>query len=112
MATQFYTNHNDPTQAQKQFIKKHGEVGKALLEEFELKYAKEAIEENYLGEYRSKEDFAKNYMKDRADDLLPQGSFEYSCLSLWLDWDHITWQLMMDFTAIEVNGMTHVFYAF
>lgn len=112
MATQVYTTNDQLRQAHKAFIKKHGEVGETLLEDFKLEYAIEAIEDHYYGEFYSEEEFVKSYMGNRADEMLPKDSFEHACLSRWLDWDHITWQVMMDFTAIEANGKIHIFHAF
>jgi len=110
----FQPDHTQAEQArtldQLAFIEEHGELGEALLDHcYDLENAKEAIDHNYYGEHYSEQDFVKSYMADRADEMLPVNSFEHSCLSSWLNWDHITWQVMMDFTAIEVNGMTHIF---
>jgi antirestriction protein len=112
MANVINTQNRNFSQAEKAFIKEHGELGEALLDHYELKYAQEALEHHYYGEYWNEEEFVKHWMQDRADEMLPVNSFEHSCLSLWLDWDHITWQVMMDFTAIQANGLTHIFYAF
>lgn len=97
----------------KQFIKKHGDLGKALLDNYELKHAIEAIENNYYGEYWNREEFVRNYMSERADEMLPNGSFEKHILTNWCNWEHVAWELFInDFTDIEVNGKTHVFSVF
>ncbi len=112
MADAINTQNYQFSQAEKAFIAQHGELGVGLLKEYELEHAKEAIEDYYYGEYDNEEEFVKHFMQDRADEMLPIDSFEHACLSRWLDWDHITWQVMMDFTAIEANDKTHIFHAF
>lgn len=113
MANAINTQDRNYSQAEKKFINEHGELGQALLDRYELKDAKEAMADNYYGEYYTREDFAKSYMQDRADEMLPSESFEHHILSNWCNWEHVAWELFVnDFTGIEIGNTIHVFRAF
>lgn len=106
-------SENQFTQDKEQFIKEYGDLGEALLKEYGLENAKKAMEDYYVGEFYSREDFAKTYIRERADEMLPQGSFEHHFLYNHCNWQHATWELFVnDFRTVEANGMTHVFHAF
>lgn len=49
------------TKAEDQFIKKYDALGRALIKEYGLELAKEAMKKHYFGQYESKEDFHKHW---------------------------------------------------
>jgi len=95
--------------SEKQFIKKHGELGEALLKEYSLEYAIEAMEFYYVGEFNSRKDFAKSFMTDKADELPEEYKFVRHILMNACDWEYVAWELFKDFTDIEVGNKIHVF---
>lgn len=116
MATQVYTNDDQFTQAphkysqsENQFIEKYGDLGKALLKEYSLEYAIEAMEEYYEGEFNSREDFAKNVMQEVASELPKEYKFARHILRDACDWEYVAWELFKDYTDIEVGNKIHVF---
>lgn len=101
------------TKAEKQFIKKYGDLGEALLKQYSLEKAIEAMEDYYQGEFYSRKDFAKSYIRDMADEMLPEESYLHYVLSKWCNWEHLAWELFVnDFKYIGVGNTIHVFYAF
>lgn len=97
------------TKEEKQFIKKHGDLGKALLKEYSLEYAIEAMKEYYEGEFNSREDFAKMIMREVADELPEEYKFARHILRDASNWEHVAWELFNDYTDIEVGNKIHVF---
>jgi len=115
MATQFYTAHDQLTQAHKAFIKKHGDLGVALLKEhnYDVERAIQAMEEHYQGKFNSREDFAKSIMQEVADELPKEYKFARHILRDASNWEHVAWELFLgDYTDIEVGNKIHVFRSF
>lgn len=101
------------TKEEKQFIKKHGDLGAALLKQYRLEKAMEAMEDYYQGEFYSQEDFAKSFIRERADEMLPEESYLHYVLSRWCNWAHLGWELFVnDFKYVGVGNKIHVFSAF
>jgi antirestriction protein len=71
-----------------EFIKKYDVLGRALIKEYGLERAKEAMKNHYFGQYESKEDFDKHWER------VPLKSFTNSLI------------------AVEIGNKVHVFYAF
>lgn len=119
MANQVYTNNDQFTQAdckypksEKQFIKKYGDLGEALLKEYSLEHAIEAMEEYYEGEFNSQEDFTKNIMSEIASELPEQYKFARWVLANACDWEYVAREVSYDYTYIEVGNKIHVFRVF
>lgn len=47
-----------------EFIKEHGELGVKLLEDYDLDYSKQFMEESYEGVFDNQEDFARHIVKE------------------------------------------------
>ena len=91
------------------FIKEHGDLGEALLKEYSLENAIEAMEFYYVGEFNSRKDFAKSFMADKADELPEEYKFVRHILTNTCDWEYVAWELFKDFTDIEAGNKIHVF---
>lgn len=103
------------TKEEKQFIKKHGELGVTLLKEhnYDVDRAIEAMEENYEGKFNSREDFAKSVMQEVAAELPKEHRFARHILMDACNWEHVAWELFLgDYTDIEVGNKIHVFRSF
>jgi len=99
-------------QDEQKFIDENGELGKAMLDCYDLELAQDALENHYYGEYLNEEDFAQYWMKERADTLLLDGSPEHEILSQWCNWEQVIYVLSDDFNFINANDKTHVFSRF
>ncbi len=97
------------TKEEKQFIKKHSDLGAALLKEYSLEHAKEAMEDYYEGEFNSRKDFAKYVMQEVASELPKEYRFARWVLANACDWEYVTRELFNDYTDIEVGNKIHVF---
>jgi hypothetical protein len=71
-----------------EFIKKYDVLGRALIKEYGLERAKEAMKKHYFGQYESKEDFDKHW------EGVPLKSFTNSLI------------------AVEIGNKVHVFQSF
>ena len=102
------------TKEEKQFIKKHGDLGVELLKEhnYDVDRAIEAMEDYYQGEFNSREDFAKYVMQEVADELPKEFKFARWVLANACDWEYVARELFHDYTDIEVGNKIHVFRAF
>lgn len=90
-----------------EFIEEHGELGAAVLGEFDLEEAKRMIEENYQGEYKDDEDFVYSWYEETGQ--LKQ--LEGSGLEHYIDWQAVARDAFInDFNAIESASGIYVFY--
>jgi antirestriction protein len=88
-----------------EFYEEHGELGLELLAHFnDIKCAKEALENNYHGEYESEEDFTYSFVQETSAHEIPKH------LEFYIDYEKMTRDFFInDFYSIEVNNSTHVF---
>ena len=86
------------------FLKEHGELGEALInngEVADVKYARKLIEENYIGMFESSTEFAREYAYEnyhQANDILYYIDYAW----LWKD-------LRGDYTWVETDKGIHIF---
>ncbi|KTC66378.1 antirestriction protein (plasmid) [Legionella adelaidensis] len=86
------------------FIKKYGELGLALLEEYSIDDAQTMLEDNYQGCYFSEIDFASQLFDECYAHQLPEH------VSCYLDYEAFARDLFIsEYFSIEVSGKTHVF---
>jgi antirestriction protein len=87
------------------FISEHGKLGAELIAYFyNLENAKEALENNYHGEYSRKLDFAIQLFDDIYLDSIPDH------LAYYIDYEAFSYDIFInDYFALEVDGNVHVF---
>lgn len=102
------------TKEEKQFIKKHGDLGVELLKEYnyDVDICIEAMEDHYMGEFNGREDFAKSVMPEIASELPKEYMFARWVLTNACDWEYVAQELFNDYTDIQVGNKIHVFRSF
>lgn len=88
------------------FIEKHGELGAELISYFngDVEYAKEALEDNYQGEYEDELDYATYLFDECYLPNMPANARTY------IDYEKFKQDIFTgDYFAIEVNGSSHIF---
>lgn len=88
-----------------QFILEHGEVGATLAQyyDYNLDEAKEAIENNYQGEWNSELEFAIELFDDCYTHNLPENLCHY------IDYEKFSRDIFFsDYMSIEANNKVHV----
>lgn len=89
-----------------EFIEEHGELGKAVLGEFDLDEAKRQIEENFHGEHKNEEDFIYSFYEDCG--MMPDT--KQNPLMNYIDWQAVARDAFMsDFTSIDSPNGIYVF---
>jgi len=74
-----------------QFIKKHGQLGAYLFNHcYDLEEAKEALRNNYMGEYESESDFAECLVEEFCGQGAPDSLFFY------IDYERLSNDLFID----------------
>ena len=90
------------------FLDEHDELGEAVLRYClgDLDEAREAIEDNYAGEYSSLGEFAEEIETDAGTDV-PDRLFRY------IDWDAMGCDLELggDVWTLDAGGSVHVFWS-
>lgn len=87
-----------------EFIAEHGEMGRALLAEYELDEAQTMISNYCHGSYDSDVDFAWQLFEECYSNAIPDN---FKC---YFDCEAFARDLFInDYYSVEVNGMTHVF---
>lgn len=86
------------------FIMEHGELGQALLSEYELDDAERMMGDAYQGSYDSEVDFALQLFEDCYSNVIPDSVICYfDCETFARD------LFINDYCSVEAIGLTHVF---
>lgn len=85
------------------FITEHGDLGKAILSEYDLAESKRMIEENYHGEYDHEEHFIESFYEDCG--MIPD-----SPLAQYIDWEAVARDAFInDFISVDGDTCIYVF---
>lgn len=87
-----------------EFHEEHGDLGLELLAHFnDIKDARNAIENNYHGEYKNEEDFAYSFTQETSGEIPKH-------LEYYIDYQAMARDFFInDFYSIEVDNSIHVF---
>lgn len=87
-----------------EFIAAHGNLGLAVLENFDIETASTMLEEHYQGVYDSEVDFAWYLFEECYSNDIPEN------LKYYFDYAAFARDLFIsDYFLVEVDGQTHVF---
>ena len=94
------------------FIEQYGKIGAEVLKDYgpEIDSAINFMENNYIGEYDSEEKYAEELVYDgifgdEFTKMLNKGTFSHH----YIDWKHLTREMMMDLSTIEIDQKCHIF---